>query len=695
MNEATIRKWYEVFKNNNELVEIRVVGDRSYSGYFKDVETIIQSIKPYDNYNIYFTLNAIDEACYSRKQRDRMEFKAPSSTSDNDIIGRTWCLIDIDVDKPAGTNSTDEEKELAKPVVNEIYKFLRNEGFGKPVICDSANGFHLLIKQAMLNSSENSAIMRDFLLVLDMLFSTEKVKVDTSVFNASRICKLYGCYSRKGSNTPDRPQRESTILKVPDEIVATPNEFFKKVADMLPKKEVPSKVNNYQSDNFNLSEFISEHNIKIRNIVRSSSYTKYVLENCPFNSSHTAPDSAIFEMNGGGYGFKCLHASCSNYGWKEFRLMYDPNAYDKKEYGDFQRRNYGYSHIPQKEAYTLKSESKDKGKKWRSMSDIEYIDIGSMPKIPTGFDLLDKNIYGLILGETTVLSGSNSSGKSSWLNVLALNVINKGYKVGIWSGELVDFRLKGWINQSAAGKNYVQKKAGYDNFYYAPKNISDKIDSWTNGKLYLYNNSYGSRWEQLLADIKELIESEKVSLIVLDNLMALQLDGIDGDKNTKQKNFILQICALAKEKNVHIIMVAHPRKQNDFLRKDSISGTADLTNAVDNVFIVHRCNMDFETKGKLFFGEIRINDIMNHGYGNVLEVCKNRSLGVVDLLVPMYYEIESRRFKNELAENINYGWVEQPVQQKLPEISEAQSIYDSAYPSSDDLLTENKNPLPF
>ena len=182
---------------------------------------------------------------------------------------------------------------------------------------------------------------------------------------------------------------------------------------------------------------------------------------------------------------------------------------------------------------------------------------------------------------------------------------------------------------------------------------------------------------------------------MLDNLMALQLDGIDGDKNTKQKNFILQICALAKEKNVHIIMVAHPRKQNDFLRKESISGTADLTNAVDNVFIVHRCNMDFETKGKLFFGEIRINDIMNRGYGNVLEVCKNRSLGVVDLLVPMYYEIESRRFKNELAENINYGWVEQPVQQKLPEISEVQSIYDSAYSSSDDLLTENKNPLPF
>jgi len=61
----------------------------------------------------------------------------------------------------------------------------------------------------------------------------------------------------------------------------------------------------------------------------------------------------------------------------------------------------------------------------------------------------------------------------------------------------------------------------------------------------------------------------------------------------------------------------------------------------------------------------------------------------------MHYEKESGRFKNSPAEHINYGWVEQPVQQKLPEISEVQSIYDSAYSSSDDLLTENKNPLPF
>ena len=699
MNEPMIRLWYDIFKNNNELVEIRILDNnnkRTYSGYFTDIEKLISEVRNYDNCNIYFTLNAIDTACYSREQHDRIVQKPKATTSDKDIIGRTWCLIDVDIEKPSDTNSTNEEKELAKPVVNEIYKFLRDEGFNKVIVADSANGYHILIKQAMKNTDENNQIMKDFLNVLDMLFSTEKVKVDTSTFNASRICKLYGCISRKGSNTLDRPQRESKILKIPDEIKPTQNDFFKKVASMLPKPDKPNRSNNYQSDSFNIEEFISKHNIGVRNVIKTGSYTKYVLEQCPFNSSHSAPDSAIFEMNSGGYGFKCLHASCSHYTWKDFRMRYEPNAYDKKDYVEYQMKSHNYGNAQSyKEVFTPKEESADKGKKWLSMSDIKYVDISQIPCIPTGFTALDKAIYGLILGETTVLSGSNSSGKSSWLNCLALNAINKGWKVALWSGELVDFRLKGWINQIAAGKSYIQKKEGYDNFYYAPKYIADKIDEWDKDKLFLYNNSYGSRWEQLLSDIKNIIEKKDTKLIILDNLMALSLDGYDGDKNSKQQKFILNVCALAKEKNVHIIMVAHPRKQNDFLRKESISGTADLTNAVDNVVIVHRVNMDFQTRGKLFFGENKVAEMMK--YGNVIEVCKNRSLGVVDLLVGMYYEVETRRFKNEVAEHINYGWIEQPVQQTLTSIADIQSIYDNASTSLEDgdVFTEDNSPLPF
>lgn len=682
MNEITIRQWYDTFKSGEELVEVRIVDNaykRTYSGYFTDVNTLLNEIRKYDNCNIYFTLNAINPACYDREQHDRIVTKPKSTTSDNDIVGRDWILIDIDTKKPSDTNSTDEEKEMAKEVVNNVFKFLRDEGFEKPVVCDSGNGFHLLYKIAMKNSNENTTICKEFLQVLDMLFSNPNVEIDCTTHNASRVCKLYGTFSRKGSNTKKRPQRESKILRIPDEVKITPNEYFAKVAAMLPKPEQPSKSNYYSNEKFDLEAFLNKHHIAVRNIVRTSSFTKYILDECPFNSSHRAPDSAIFEMSNGGLGFKCLHSSCSQYTWKDFRLKFEPDAYDHKEYQRHEHKMQYYS-SQKKEPFVPKKEDSAKGKKWLAMTDVQYVDMSKMASIPTGYKELDKKIIGLLLGDVTVLSGGSGAGKSSWIDCVALNAIQRGYKVGIWSGELQDFRFQSWINQIAAGKNYVCKREGFENYYYAPKNISNQISNWLEGKLFLYNNNYGSKWQQLFADVKELVDKEGVQLIVLDNLMALQIDNYEGDKYTQQTKFINDLKEYAKAKNVHVLLVCHPRKEGIFLRKESISGTADLTNLADSVFIIHRIGKDFEQRAGEFFGKDKVIPYLK--YNSVIEVCKNRSMGVIDLLVGMYFEVESRRLKNEISENIVYGWQEQPAQltfEPTPEsdVSDLQDIYDN------------------
>jgi archaellum biogenesis ATPase FlaH len=671
MNEATLRQWYDVFKDNHELVEIRILDPetkRSYSGYFTDIETILREIKRYEKCNLYFTLNVIDPACYSREQHDRISTRPKSTTSDAEILGRKFCLIDIDCEKPSDTNSTDAEKELAKGVVNEVYKFLRDEGFEKPIICDSANGYHLLYKQAMISNPQNTETMKNFLKVLDMYFSTDKVKIDCTTFNPSRICKLYGVISRKGSDTQERPQRESKILRVPQEVKITPNEYFEKVASYLPKPEKRDRSNNWGANSFDLDEFIQTYNIKVRNVVTSHDYTKYILEECPFNSSHRAPDSAIFKMRDGSYGFKCLHNSCSQYTFKDFKLHYDPDAYSGKDYREFQfkQKYFGGKFEP----FQPISETEEKGKKWMSMKDVKRVDIAELLSIPTGYHELDKKIIGLFAGELTVLSGLNASGKTSWLNCLALNVIQQGFKVAIWSGEMQDWRFQGWLNQMAAGKNYVRKKEGFENFYYTPSKVCEQIDSWVDNKLFLYNNSYGNNWQQLFNDIKELVESEGVQLIVLDNLAALSISSYDSGTYANQTKFILDVKDYAKQKNIHVILVAHPRKQNDFLRKESISGTADLTNIADNVFLIHRVGQDFQKRAGEFLGEAKVQEYL--GFSNVLEVAKNRQMGVVDLLVGMYYEMESRRLKNSIAEHIVYGWQEEPNVYEQPK-DESQS----------------------
>lgn len=679
MNEATIRQWYDVFKNNCELVEIRILDPetkRSYSGYFTDIETLLREIQRFSHCACYFTLNVIDPACYSREQHDKISMRPKSTTSDAEIVARQWCLIDVDCEKPSDTNSTDAEKEAAKQVVNNIYKFLRDEGFESPVICDSANGWHLLYRQAMLSTSENTDIMKRFLQVLDMYFSTEKVKVDSSTFNPSRICKLYGTYSRKGADTKERPQRESKILRVPREIKATPNEYFAKVANYLPKPEKKDRYNDYGRNTFDLDAFIAEHNIAVSKVIECPNYTKYVLETCPFNSAHRSPDSAVFKLRDGGFGFRCLHNSDSHLTFRDFRAHFDPTAYQRRD--SFELRRLESS----KSRFEVVKESQDKGKKWLSMPDIKRVDIADLLSIPTGYHELDKKIVGLFAGELSVLSGLNSSGKTSWLDCLALNVIQKGYKVGIWSGEMQDWRFQGWITQMAAGKNYTKKKSGYDSFYYVPSTYAEKINGWLDDKLFLYNNSYGARWQQLFSDIKELVETKGVHMIILDNLAALNIDGYDGERYAKQTQFILELKDYAKEKNIHILLVCHPRKENFFLRKESISGTADLTNIADNVFLLHRVSKDFETRAGEFFGADKATDYMQ--FGNVLEVAKNRQFGVVDHLVGMYYEPESRRLKNSVAEHIVYGWQEEVMQTEIPADTLSESVGADFLPSPTD-----------
>jgi hypothetical protein len=189
----------------------------------------------------------------------------------------------------------------------------------------------------------------------------------------------------------------------------------------------------------------------------------------------------------------------------------------------------------------------------------------------------------------------------------------------------------------------------------------------------------------VLSDLEEVV-AKGVKLIVLDNLMALQISGLSGDKNEKQKQFILDVVEFAKKKNVHIIVVCHARKESGsqtFLRKESIAGSGDLTNAVQNVAIVHRVGEDFCKRASEFFGKEKVERYLE--YSNVVEWCKNRSYGIVDYLVGMYYEVETKRFKNSVAEHIVYGWEEEPVQQSLTdEFSSIPTEFEGYAPQSDD-----------
>lgn len=664
MDFDEIRKWHSIFKPNNELFEIRVLGDKTYSAYFTDIEEAIKQLPKYDNSQIYFTVNKVNDACASRKQFNNFMLVQGTATSKNDITRRLFIPIDIDVERPSGICSTNEEKEYAHQKALTVFRFLKENNFAEPVICDSSSGYHIYYPVDMEADQQSESDVKKFFGILSNFFTDERVKIDKQVGDANRIMRLSGTWSRKGRNTPERPHRMAKILRYPSEIRRMSRDELEAFIDKYEiKEEQKETFNTYHGgvrQQFDLHKFMEENNIEVaKETPWENGGTKFVLKECPFDHTHLAPDSAIFLSSSGAIAFRCLHNSCSCYDWRALRLKFDPHAYDKKEYElrPYTAQPQARQYVPQKPKYTIKEESEELGKKWLSMSGIKKVDLSSIESMKTGYKDLDRNIVGLNIGEVSILSGSSSSGKSSWINNLLLNIIQQGYKVALWSGELPPAVLKIWIQMCAAGKQYL-KPSKIEGRYYVPNDIAAKIDAWLDGKFYLYNNEYSNKWQQIFNDMNELLKIG-VKLFILDNLFSLDVDIFEGDKNNKHKELILEICKFAKKNGVHILLVAHPRKTVGFLRKNDISGTADLTNAVDNVFICHRVNNDFFRAGKEFFGEKNI--MLYKEFGNVIEIAKNRLYGAVDVMCGMHYEIESRRFKNTYEENIQYGWVDNTV----------------------------------
>ena len=350
-----ITKAIQLLHSNEELFEIRLInGNYNASGYFTSADTAIRALQDFHPEwnartktaraaNIFITLNPINMSCYSRKQHDCFIENAQPTTKDNEIIALHWLLIDLDPKRMSGVSSSEEELKLAKAKARTIHDFLLDRGFKEPIRAMSGNGIHLVYRFDVPNTAENVAVFENTLKVLSEKFSDEEVEVDTTVFNPARICKLWGTIAQKGATTPERPHRKAYIEpSVPSSVDVNDFTLLQALAvefkDDKPSAPVQDTIQTEKKEKFDLQKFISDHNIPVKNIENTPDGTvKYVLEHCVFDESHKGKDAAIFQKSDGTLGYKCFHNSCSDKHWKDVRLLFEPDAYDKKTDKDTKR----------------------------------------------------------------------------------------------------------------------------------------------------------------------------------------------------------------------------------------------------------------------------------------------------------------------------------------------------------------------
>lgn len=191
-------------------------------------------------------------------------------------------------------------------------------------------------------------------------------------------------------------------------------------------------------------------------------------------------------------------------------------------------------------------------------------------------------------------------------------------------------------------------------------------------------------------------------MLIMDNLSSLDIESLEGGVNEQQKAAIKMILRLTDKLEIASHLVIHPKKSEGYLRKNDVSGAKTLTDLADNVFFVHRWNQDTQKAAKEFMDEKVFFDLNNSGTTNIVEVIKQREFGEAEgHIYKLYFEPESRRLKNSIAENIHYGWEEEPVQHSLTyeqpqsDLEKFQQQFDNASSNLPFGYTIEKGEIPF
>lgn len=281
------------------------------------------------------------------------------------------------------------------------------------------------------------------------------------------------------------------------------------------------------------------------------------------------------------------------------------------------------------------------------LADVKPFDWATAEKIYSGIRGLDNILGGFLMGQLSVWTGKTAAGKSTVLGQVLLNAIEQGYKVCAYSGELTSAAFQSWIDLQAAGPEnvgFITDPQSGGTYPTLSQDVRDAIHKWYYDKFFLHSK-FGLAEEAGILEVFDYAAKRyDCKMFLVDNLMTTVIDeGAERDYWRAQSKFVQKLADFAHFHNVHIHLVAHPRKTKGNLENEDISGASEITKRADNVLVVKRLNEE---------------EAAEEQCDSLLIVNKNRVHGVQDVEIQLNFEPKSKRFYMP-SENPNkqYGWV--------------------------------------
>jgi P4 family phage/plasmid primase-like protien len=306
--------------------EVRLFRPNGVSaGYFDNFDDALRAVEddPSQYKAAYITLNPINLPGTIPLNPQTLT-PSKNTAGDTDIVRRVRLLLDFDPPRPAYTNSTDAEKQSAREQADAAREYLRSRGWPDPLLGDSGNGWHLNYQIDLPNNEAAKELIYAVLARLKNLFPM----VDAGNGNASRLCKLYGSWARKGSHSEERPWRRSAIVEPGSDVIVTESQL----RELLPA--VAAKPEALRGSNVKLEKLLGcleYYSVPVRSDTREVRGGWQLEIECPWVDEHSSEarrDTVVSFIAGIGFGFKCLHSHCIDRHWREF-------------YAELEKRNPG------------------------------------------------------------------------------------------------------------------------------------------------------------------------------------------------------------------------------------------------------------------------------------------------------------------------------------------------------------------
>lgn len=269
---------------------------------------------------------------------------------------------------------------------------------------------------------------------------------------------------------------------------------------------------------------------------------------------------------------------------------------------------------------------------------------------------------GYAMGKLTIWTGIRGSGKSTFISQEVLSAIENDYQVFWYSAELTCEETLYWLELQAAGLGHIDTLIDENGAEYEKvrQDVQQKIREWVGDKIVFYDKEDVDEDDNsgIFELMLEAHRKYNCRIFVVDNLMTAsysgEIDDLDSDFYRAQTRFVKKLKDFATVYNVHVHLIAHPKKTDELglvTHANQIFGGTGIPDLADSIYSINKIEPGSEA-----FKQIEEQGIPP--CDAIMIELKSRFRNQGGLMIALNFDKKTRRFYQTDEERFRlWGWV--------------------------------------